>query len=338
MTDQLPPADVADAPRGVSLRRIVLRVVKYALLAAVLVFVGRSLWANWKQVDWSSVRLAPLPLAGAVVAITAIYLMQLLSYRFLLASYARPLPWRVMAAVAWVPLLGKYVPGKVAAIASAVYLLRRFGIAGAVALSVVLVLDGLAVLAGLMIGSRLLLMPEIREKVPGGWIVTALVIAVGLVCVHPRVYGRLVNVVLHLLRRAPLPRHPTLRDYALPAATAVLQWVFSGTALWLMTRSLTEVAVADWPMFVSVAALAMTVSYLALFAPGGIGVREGIFLLGLAPLVGGAVASVVVVAMRLAHIAIELALSAIGWWMLRSIDAEAGGSGISQPLPHGRGS
>jgi glycosyltransferase 2 family protein len=104
------------------------RIIKWSLLGVVLWFVGRSLVRNWQQVDFAAVRIAWPALVGSVIAITAIYLMQMLSYRFLLASYARKLPWRVMMAVAWVPILGKYVPGKVAAIAGAVLLLRRFGV------------------------------------------------------------------------------------------------------------------------------------------------------------------------------------------------------------------
>lgn len=300
------------------------RAIKWTLLAIVLAFVGRSLWQNLRQVDFSSVRIAPLALVASLITITAIYLMQMLSYRFLLASYARKLPWRVMMAVAWVPILGKYVPGKVAAIAGAVLLLRRFGVGAAVALSVVLVLDGLAVLAGLMLGSRLLLLPEMREAVPGGWVLMVAVIVGGLICVAPPIYGRLVNLALRILRRPPLPRSPTLREYALPALTAVMQWVFSGTGLWLMCHALgAEPHLSEWPMFVSVAALAMTISYLALFAPGGIGVREGIFMLGLGPIIGLPSASVVVVAMRIAHTLIELLLSAIGWACLRSVPPTA---------------
>jgi hypothetical protein len=295
------------------------RVIKWTLLAVVLFFVGRSLLNNLRQVDFAAVRFAPLPIVGSLLAILAIYLMQLLSYRFLLGSYVRLLPWRVMMAVAWVPLLGKYVPGKVAAIAAAVFLLRRFGVAGRIALSVVLVLDGLAVLAGLVIGARLLLLPGFGDWIPGGMTLYLVVVVAGLVCVHPAIYSRLLDRVLRLLGRSPLPKRPTLREYGLPALTAVLQWVFSGTGLWLMSRSLTSVPLSDWPMFVSVAALAMTVSYLALFAPGGIGVREGIFMLGLQPLIGGGNAAIVVVAMRVLHIVIELALSGVGALCLRSI-------------------
>lgn len=311
-----------------------LRLGKWLLLLVVLWFVGRSLWQNLRQVDFAAVRFATLPLLGSLLAIVAIYLAQLLSYRFLLGSYATLLPWRVMMAVTWVPMLGKYVPGKVAAIAAAVFLLKRFGIAAGVALSVVLVLDGLAVLAGLILGARLLLLPGFVAAVPGGMTLYLAFVVVGLVCIHPAIYGRLVDLALKLLGRAPLPRRPTLRDYALPAMTAVLQWVFSGTGLWLMSRSLTGAWPADWPMFVSVAALAMTVSYLALFAPGGIGVREGIFLLGLQPLIGGQSAAIVVVAMRIVHIVIELALSAIGGLCLRSISADAAvGKPLSSPDP-----
>jgi hypothetical protein len=51
-------------------------------------------------------------------------------------------------------------------------------------------------------------------------------------------------------------------------------------------------------------------------------VREGIFMLGLFPIIGLPAASVVVVAMRIAHTLIELVLSAIGWRCLKSVEGE----------------
>ena len=95
------------------------------------------------------------------------------------------------------------------------------------------------------------------------------------------------------------------------------QWLFAGLALWLMTDAVVDVPISRLPLFIASAALAMTVSYLTPFAPGGIGIREGLYLLTLGPLVGPTTA-VVVVAMRVIQTVIEILLAGAGAWLMRS--------------------
>jgi uncharacterized membrane protein YbhN (UPF0104 family) len=84
-----------------------------------------------------------------------------------------------------------------------------------------------------------------------------------------------------------------------------------------MTMSVTKVELSLIPLFIASAALAMTVSYLMPFTPGGIGIREGLYLITLGPTIGPRVA-IVVVAMRVIQTVIEIFLAAIGAWVMRS--------------------
>src|SRR5262245_63857746 len=112
-------------------------VLKWGLFLIVLGFVAHSLWKQFELIDWSTVRFSALPLVGAFVCLLLVPPVQLISYRTLLGAYAQAPPLRVMAVVAWVPPLGKYVPGKVASLVGAVVILRKFNIPAGIALSVV---------------------------------------------------------------------------------------------------------------------------------------------------------------------------------------------------------
>ena len=66
----------------------------------------------------------------------------------------------------------------------------------------------------------------------------------------------------------------------------------------------------------------MTMSYLMPFAPGGIGIREGIFLFVLSPMLPPSErpkVAIVVVAMRIVQTVIEVLLALIGLALLRNI-------------------
>lgn len=310
--------------------------VKTAACLVVLAFVVYALIRQFRALSWEDLHFHPALAALAVVAMLGVNAVQLVMFRALLGAYDQRLPWRVLLGAAWVPPLGKYVPGKVASVAGAVYLLRQHGVPGAVAVSVALMADGLAVIAGLIVSTPLLLWEPVRSRFPNTWMWCALLILAGAGALHPRVFVGLINALLTRLGRAPLSSRPTIGRYIVPVAMSFAQWLFAGLGLWLMTRAVTDVSPRMLPLFVATAALAMTLSYLALFAPGGLGVREGLYLLTLGPLIGAS-AAVVVVAMRVIQTFIELTLAAIGGAMLRaqaraSLPSPASGS-VQIPPP-----
>ncbi|HEX8342306.1 MAG TPA: lysylphosphatidylglycerol synthase domain-containing protein, partial [Tepidisphaeraceae bacterium] len=299
--------------------------IKAVLLVAVFALVGYALAQQWKKIDWQTVTIRPWPLVFAFVALVGVSTVQMISYRTLLAAYATAPTWRQMLAVAWVPPLGKYVPGKVAALMAAMSMLRRFGIPAAVAVSVVLVLDGLAVVAGLITGAPLLLWEPIRRIAPWAWAVCVPVTVAGIVCLWPAVFGRLINFLLRKLKKPPLPRMPPLADYAIPVACAFAQWLLAGLALLWIVQSVTgEARWGQLPILISFAALSQTLGYLALFAPGGIGPREAILLAGLIPLVGP-LAAVIVPIRAVMQIAVDVLLALVGLRLLRENAPFGGG-------------
>jgi len=306
----------ADARAGSS-RAMWKPLLKWALFVALIVFVGRALWRQIEKLDWSTIHFHPISLIGAALALAIVYAARTVSFRILLHGYDVDLSWRDAAVVGWIPQIGKYIPGQVASLAGAVALLRRFKVPGPIALAVVLVMDGLAVLTGLITGSPLLLWEPVRKILPTGWLWCGLLVLAGIVCLHPRVYGRLLNFALAKFRRAPLTRLPPWHNYIGPVILGFAQWILAGVALWLIARSITVVDARHLPLFVAIAGLAYTVSYLTPFAPGGLGVREGIFQ-GTLFLIISTPAAIVVIVMRIVQTLIEILMAIAGWIILRT--------------------
>ena len=318
-TDTQPLASPARSP---SRRALWIRVIAWTVCAIVLYFVISALVRQFRAVQWSEVDFHLLPASAAVVCVLGVSAMQLVARWTLLIAYGYPLSWRVQLPAAWVPQLGKYVPGGIASVGGAVYLLRRHGVPAAIGLSVAVLLDALAVMAGLIVSAPLLLWRPVRERLPMAWLACAALIVVGVIMLHPRVFVALLNLALRAVKRQPIAQTPALRRYLWPVLASFGQWLFAGFGLWFMTMSVTEVAASLLPLFIASAALAMTVSYIVPFAPGGIGIREGLYLITLGPAIGPRVA-IVVVAMRVIQTVIEILLAAIGAWVMRSAPAPA---------------
>jgi len=303
-------------------RLIWMRLAAWTICAVVLYFVIRALVRQFQAVEWSQVDLKVFPALAAIACVFGVSAMQLVARWTLLIAYGYPLNWRVQLPVAWVPQLGKYVPGGIASVGGAVYLLRKHGVPGAIGLSVAVLLDALAVMAGLIVSTPLLLWRPVRERMPLAWLACAAMVIVGVIMLHPRVFVGLLNFALRLIKRQPIAQTPPLAKYLLPVLASFGQWLFAGFGLWFMTMAVTPVQLSMIPLFIASAALAMTVSYLMPFTPGGLGIREGLYLITLGPTIGPRVA-IVVVAMRVIQTVIEILLAGIGAWVMRRTPASA---------------
>lgn len=324
-----PPADpLTPAPNTRSpFKRYGVPLLKFAIAAVVLWYVVRAMRAEFtKTTSEDLAHLTPnwLLVIAAALCLAGMNTVQMIRYRSLLLAYGARPTWTQMLAIAWIPPLGKYVPGSVWALMGAIGMLKRFGINVAIAISVVLMVDAFGEIMGLILSVPLLMRPPISEHIPGGKWTAPLLLTVGIVTLAPPILGRLVQLALRIIRRPPLSRLPTWGEYVVPVLSAIAQYVFAGGALWLMTRSVAHVSPLDFPWFVMVAACAMAIGYLFFVAPGGLGVREWIFLALLPPLLPtdaphGTVA-IVTIGMRLLQVIVELSLAGLGAIALRKTD------------------
>lgn len=301
-------------------RRWIGRLVQLALLAVLGFFVVRALAEGLAQIDWRSTRL---PAGWVVLSFLCVLVNRALvatAYRATFASVHPPPPWPVILGATWLSRAGKYIPGKVFSVAGMAWLLRRHGVSATLAAGTVIINTTLAVVVGMIVSAPLLIWdPAVRQRVPLAWLWTLILLAAGLGVLHPRVYFPLLNWALRRLNRSELPICPRWRDHAAPAAQMLLQWVLAGAGLWCLARGLRPDLPAAWlPAAVSISALAMTLGFVALLAPAGLGVREAVYLAALAPAMGLGAAALVTIATRVLHTAAEGLLAVVGLALLRS--------------------
>lgn len=322
-------ADELPEPPLPARRRRIRRLIKWSIAFLVLLFVGRALWHHLSEATSQHVAFQWPWVVLSLVALTCLYGSMLAAEWALLRAFSGVrLSLVQMMAVAWVPLAGKYIPGKVASVAAAVVLLKRAGVSTATGLSIFVVFDAVPILTGSMLAGLLLLDEQMRsalnKHLPIAWTLLPVTIVIGAVCIHPAVFGRLVNHALHLLRRPPLPRVPRLRDYLSPALWSLAQWASISLSVFLMCVAFSPrgqaPGIAAFPTIMGITTLVMCVSYFSAFlTPAGLGVREGLLLLLLATLLPHPAAAAVTVAMRLAHTVVEIALCGLGMLLLRTL-------------------
>jgi hypothetical protein len=289
-----------------------LTVVRWVVTLAVVGLAGRELLRGWDQlraqsVSWS---VRPVLLVASVLVVWLMYALLIQAWRVMLRGWHQELRWWRSARIWTVSSLGKYVPGKVWAIAGMALMAQRAGVAAWAATASAVVLQALAVgsgaaVTGAMGTAELEAMAPWTRVALWGLIVAA---ALGLVLLlWPPVTRRL----LRLARvEVPAGATPGPAAVAFGLAANVIAWCGYGVGLWLLARGLLDAPALGIGHAIGAFAASYVAGLLALPAPGGIGVREVVFYAMLDGVVGPANAVALAIASRLQLTLTELGAAA----------------------------
>lgn len=247
-------------------------------VTALLIWRLRAEWGKFRELELS---LRPWPLAVSGVCFFAGFCALVEGWRRLVRALGFSVPYRDAFRVVVRSSLGRYIPGKVWAAAGLVYLGRGAGVpvkiggAAAVISTVLLVLTG-ALVAFYRLGSSL---PPLLRLLPAALGVFFLLLAL-----HRRVWGwgeRLFS----RFGRGSLPACRR-RDLLGTLPFYFFFWIGMGVGFVFAVASLVGKFPVASAELVSAYALAYAGGVLAVFVPGGLGVREGLlafYLSGLLP-------------------------------------------------------
>jgi len=253
-----------------------------ALAALVVgVMVWRAIARNWDEFRSLHVTLALKPgwIALSVLFVFLTYAIQIESWRRILAGWAQPLAYARAARIWLLVNLGRYVPGKIWSVAGLIVLAQRAGVeawaAGASAFAIQAV--GLGSAVAVVVAAA----PSAASPLRLGAAALAAAATIGFLA-WDRGARRLAGALGLSPEFRPLP----LAAVAESAGLTLASWVTYGVAFWLLARGLGLPGALPLTTATGVFALGYIVGLLALFAPGGIGVRELVFVGLLAPSLG----------------------------------------------------
>ena len=286
-------------------RRI--RALQWLLGLAIVGFAVRSLVRNWddlraQPLEWS---IQPGWIILSAVVVWLMYAILIAAWQRMLAAWGRGLDFWTAARIWTVSSLGKYVPGKVWAVAGMAVMAQQAGIGAAPATGSAVILQVLAIGTGAAVVA-ITGYGALRAAYPGAVMGLAVLLAAAVGGIGLLLWPDLVNRLL----RVAAPDAATVRPPVGPVAFGILAnavaWIGYGGALWLLARGLLPGAGLDPPSAIAVFTASYLAGFLALFAPGGIGVREGVFILMLQGPIGIGAATALAIASRLLLTVTEL--------------------------------
>lgn len=286
--------------------------LKYSLLGLTIYFVGKTILSQILQIQWSELTILTRFIFLSVLFEIAARLFIGMSYDFLLKSSGSSLPILVSISVSWVSFMGKYLPGKVAVLASAVFLLKKYQVQTTTAGIVPVFATIMTIFIALLISIPFLISggnAQLLQVSYGLLPVFALTI---LIFIHPQLVTKFMQAVFRRFGISESPVHFSSSYITICFGVILLQCICAGISTWMVIRSIYPLDLFFLPHIVSITALAGVIGLLAVFCPAGIGVRDGIYFFALCGMVGPETAALVTVLLRLIQTVTDIGTAGAG--------------------------
>lgn len=262
-------------------KKLITQIISWIAVGGILWLLLSRFFTNLEELQTLEVfRFRPIITAAALLGFSAVIAWWGLVWWVILpADERKKLTLTQIFHIQAVSWLARYVPGKAGSILGKIILGKKQGISGRT-----LILAGgyeqlLQVISAFIIGFGFVGWAWVQETGQSAVAVLALVILIAIfTLLHPKFFYPVSNKALTLFNRKPLQSDALLSFSQLLGVTAMyaLGHFMNGLAFFLMVKSISPVMNSSVFIFVGSFVLAGVIGVVSLFAPSGLGVREGV--------------------------------------------------------------
>lgn len=285
------------------------KIVEIALIVIAFCYIARFIARGWPEIA-DRLRGARWSYLIAAAGLFWVFFIFRFAAWLMMLRFYKLRPKLTQAINIWfLSEFSRYVPGNIWSFVGRIYLSEKAGlskrkVAMTMALEVIYLVGASFIFAGLFF----LLKPDAVENIPR-WPLL-IIIPIVLLMIVPKLFERFMNMILARMKKEPISIDLSWQKILILLFLYIIAWGAYGLGSYLVlvgfVGSLESMAI--W--LVSAFVLAWLVGYLSIITPMGLGVREGIIVLMLGPLISWPIASFVAMATRVWLMIGELSLIA----------------------------
>jgi uncharacterized membrane protein YbhN (UPF0104 family) len=258
------------------------RAIALLLTLAVFAWIAKPIVLRWDAVREQVRMTSPIRvLIASVMFSLFLFAFRASLWRGILIVLGQRIPVAPATRIWSTSELSRYLPGVIWQVVSRIYLCRPYGIAGSVCSTSQVLELSIFTLANLLlaIGCLMWLGWKTFHGAALAWLTGALILAPALLClVHPRVFFPITNAVLKRAGKPTLGRPMRFHTLAGMLIWNILGLVWQSLAIWLIVSVPLQLQFTKWWVVAGAYSLAWCAGFLAFWAPGGLGVREIVFV------------------------------------------------------------
>lgn len=280
-----------------------MRIAWKRLVQALVLLLALGFMAALVQQQAAALRsyrwqLAPGWAVLALVSLELTWLFEAATWWTILRSLGGRLPYPRIVPIWFLSNIVRYIPGNVWQFLSMAELAAEHGVSRLVTLTSIVLHQAISIVVAIVLAAA-----YFAATGQGAWfdrLRPLLWLApLGLLLLQPRLLERALNWTLARLRRPPIRVTLTWRQILLLCLRYVVVWLAMGLSYAALVRALTPFPVAITPHLVAAWTAAYVVGFLSLLTPSGLGVREGVMILLLNPVLPQPLPALVAIVARL---------------------------------------
>ena len=258
------------------------RVVSIVIVGVIFFFLARILYRDWTKISTYQWDVNYYLLTLSFILMVASSMVIGLGWNLILRLLGAVVGYRKALKIYLLTELGRYIPGKVWTMVGKVYLLKKEGVSTVKGGTSVVVRLAIHVVSGLLIFFVSLLFWTPAESVRRVYLLLFL-LPVGLLFLHPSVFGRTLNFGLKRLKRNGIKFTLKYEHIILLILFWCGWWVLVGISTYFLIISVYPLSFVLLPAIVGICAITWLAGFLSFMVPAGLGVIEGmvVLLLGL---------------------------------------------------------
>lgn len=275
------------------------------IVVATVVFLALAIARQWEELTAYEWDIRLLPLLASLAALVAAFVWGGWVWRYLLRRMGVRVELVPLTRLWFLASLARYVPGKVWQFVGAAQLGARIGLEPIPLVTSMLLQMGFVMVAGAAVALPVLLVAEFPSALLLAGVLVV-VVATTVLAVHPRFLNRALGLAGRFVPSGVLRWEGSWRHGLSLLGLHVVSWLVQGLAFVVFAYAILELPADAWPVLIGANALAMVAGMLAFPVPAGLGAREAVLALLLAPYAPLGAAALVAVASRLWIICAEL--------------------------------
>lgn len=304
--------------KELSKKKKIMNACKYLFLVLVAVFLVRYFYKNWDsyksldvEINWGIFFVAVLFYFAYKVTLASLW------HYITVLDHCAIGYFQAVTAYLY-SILGKYIPGKVFMLLARVPAYEEQGVPIR-KVTILFLLENVCTVLGasfLFLISLFFFPNDLLADYK--WAVVLLVVAF-FVCINPKIMNFFLRILGKLIKKDDMELPVTYGQMIKVVLLFICNWLVVGIGFYLLVRSIYAVPLNEMLYVSGIYGLSCIIGILAIFAPSGIGVREGIMVLGLSLVMQEEYAVIISIVSRIWITVSELALIGIAFAVNKTV-------------------
>jgi hypothetical protein len=262
------------------------RALGLAITIAIFVWIFNPIVHKWDQVRDQILKTSPSRfLLSAAMFAAFLFIFRVLVWRRIVKSFGTALPVAPATRIWSTSELARYIPGIIWQVWGRVYLCKPYGVTGSIC-SITQILElAIFLLANILVALACLLYfgikqtsTEAQAAAQTALYAAAALLPLLLLLLHTKVFCGIINRVMRRMGKPAIVQRLRGRTLVMMLLWNIVGLLWQSLAIYLIVAIPLDLKLAWWWVVAGAYSLAWCAGFLAVWAPGGLGVRELVFV------------------------------------------------------------